>query len=164
MTLLCSLGDQLFEIFLVLELFLRSCIFLKLFEEGCFLDLVDRFALRLGTIIVSMVAEEVIPGRHLHFVVILGVCHRVTLRSIPLSYHLTVFSRCTVHITKIFLLFDKIDLSLTLNVCHLVLEELLHLLVFAEPSHLLALCFDTVLARIFVDDLRPELVLLLLSK
>ena len=111
-----------------------------------------------------MVAEEVIPGRHLHFIVILGVCNRVTLRSIFLSYHLAVFSRCTVHITKIFLLFYKIYLSLTLNMRHLVLEELLHLLVFTEPGHLLALRFDTVLACIFVDDLRPKLVLLLLSK
>lgn len=111
-----------------------------------------------------MVAEEVIPSRHLHFIVILGVCHSVTLRSIFLSYHLAVFSRCTVHITKIFLLFDKIYLSLMLNMRHLVLEELLHLLVFTEPGHLLALRFDTMLACIFVDDLRPELVLLLLSK
>ena len=164
MTLLRPLGNQLFEVFLVLQLFLRSGLFLELLEKGCFLDLVDGIALRLSTIIVSMVAEEVIPRCHLHFVVILSLRDSVTLRSVSLFNHFAVFFRRTVHITEIFLLLDKIYFSLALDVRHLVFEELLHLLIFAESRHLLALRLDSVLARILVDDLRPELVLLFLRK
>ena len=52
-------------------------------------------------------------------------------------------------------------LSLLLNVRHLTLEVLLHVLVATESQHRVPLSLHMVLPSVFIDDLAPELLLLL---
>ena len=51
---------------------------------------------------------------------------------------------------------------LLINECHLALKVLLNILITAEPDHLISLSLHMVLSRVFIDDLTPEFVLLLI--
>ena len=106
-------------------------------------------------------AHSILFDCDLVFVVHLRASHHVTLRSCLSLELITEFLGRSVHVSAFILLLLQVDLSLTFNILHLVLQIILNLLILAELHHSMMICLNLMLARIVFNHFAPEAILLL---
>lgn len=94
---------------------------LELFDEGCLLDSFLRLLLLLPPIDLSFISQSVVFGSDLNFIVELSIGHNTSFYSCPLFQLIPEDFRSHVDIISFKLLLLYINLSLVLDVCHLVL-------------------------------------------
>lgn len=63
------------------------------------------------------------------------------------------------HFNKVFVFPLQLCFFLAIDMSHLIFEEVLDLLVFAELDHLIVLGIHAMLALVFLDNVAPKLVL-----
>ena len=124
--------------------------FLKTVQVNCILLLFLCLQKGVTSFILCDSAHLVLLGVVLLQVVLLRAGDDVSYRCIPLLAKLTEVAYVALDVLGVLVFLLQADLPLALFVNHLVLQVLLHLLVFAEPLHLAELGFHAVFARVFV--------------
>mgnify|MGYP007082947636 CR=1 FL=1 len=149
-SLLGSLLDQPLKVGPMALHLAVTLFFLKTVQVKCALVLLLCLLQGVSSFGLCDSAHLVLLGVVLLQVVLLRAGDDVSHRCIPLLAKLTEVAYVTLDVLRVLVFLLQADFPLALFVHHLVLQVLLHLLVFAEPLHLAELGFHTVFARVFV--------------
>ena len=102
---------------------------------------------------------DVVLGSELLLVVALGVSDDRPLRLFLLNHLLLELFGFAFDLHKVFSLPLQLGFFLAIDMRHLIFQEVLDLLVFAEFDHLVVLSFHALLTGVFLYHLTPKLVL-----